>query len=199
MTANAEITRSESLLDALRRSRSGDAEAFAVVVREHQSYAYALAIRLLSNADDAEDVMQEAFIRVWTHLRRYDEGVAFSTWLYTIVTNLCRDRLRARKRIRRYFPSSSAQSASGEKEISGPDSFQSQSDRDLIEKLGVLLQRLTVNQRLVYTLRDLQELSIDETAAVTGLTAASVKTHLSAARRRLREFFQRHYDVEDLS
>ncbi len=185
--------------DAIRKSRSGDTSAFAVIVRAYQSYAFALAIRLLYDEHEAEDVVQESFVRVWTHLPRYDEGVAFTTWLYTIVTNLCLDRLRARRRRQRFFSPIESTGDAEECRSFGPDTFQFHSNRDLVEKVRLLTQRLTINQRLVFTLRDLQELSISETVLVTGMSPASVKTHLSAARRRLREFIQRQYDVEDLA
>jgi RNA polymerase sigma-70 factor (ECF subfamily) len=199
MNANtADTTHSALLIETISRSRDGDAGAFARIVHEHQSYAYALAVRLLCNEHEAEDVVQESFVRVWINLPRYDVGVAFTTWLYTIVTNLCLDRMRSRKRIRRFF-SSATISDYDIHGLSGPDSFESLSNRDLVEIVHILTGRLTLTQRLVFTLRDLQQLSIHETAAVTGLSPASVKTHLSAARRRLRDLLQRQYALEDLS
>ena len=89
--------------DLLLRSKQGDMDAFRLVVEHYQGYASSLAIRMLCDTDEADDVVQDAFIRVWRHLSNYDTGSKFTTWLYTIVTNLCFDHLRARKRSREVF------------------------------------------------------------------------------------------------
>jgi DNA-directed RNA polymerase specialized sigma24 family protein len=84
--------------DIINRSRAGDQAAFATLVRGYYPVAYALAVRILCDEMEAEDVAQEAFIRVWRNLDRFDPETRFTTWLYRIVTNLSLDRIRSRRR-----------------------------------------------------------------------------------------------------
>ena len=68
------------------------------MVEQFQSYAYSLAFRLVLNEDNAKDIVQESFIRIWRHISNYDSNILFTTWLYKIVTNLCYDNLKSSKR-----------------------------------------------------------------------------------------------------
>ena len=81
----------------IRRAQAGDEEGFAWLVRTHEVRAYRIARGLLPNEEDARDVAQEAFLRVFRNLERFDFGYAFSTWLNRIVTNLAIDHLRRRR------------------------------------------------------------------------------------------------------
>jgi RNA polymerase sigma-70 factor (ECF subfamily) len=179
-------------LETLERIRSGDTMAFAALVRDYQACAYALAARLLWREDEAEDVVQEAFVRVWQNIHRYDPSVRFTTWLYRIVTNLCIDHLRARKR---RIPNWST-NTDDEPESAGPDPLEQASRGDLLAIIKSLAEQLPSTQRLVFLLRDLQDLSIDEVAQITGLSEASIKTNLHYARRRLRDQLSREYGIE---
>ena len=78
----------------IERSRGGDGEAFRLLVKAHQGYAYALAFRLVCDDEAAKDVVQESFIRIWKHLPEYRPTVKFTTWMYRIVVNLSYDRLK---------------------------------------------------------------------------------------------------------
>ena len=84
--------------EIIERSRRGEREAFRVLVEHHQSYAFALAFRLVCDEDAAKDIVQESFIRVWKHLSEYRPTVKFTTWLYRIVVNLSYDRLKTDRR-----------------------------------------------------------------------------------------------------
>ncbi len=173
------------------RSKQGDSRAFAELIRAHYGYAHTLALRLLLDDEDAREVTQEAFVRVWQHLPRFNEGVKFTTWLYTIVTNLCLDLLRARKRSRSLFVQDNCE------EI--PDSLDIETRHDneqLLNLIRSLSSRLTDTQRLVFTLRDLQDLSVDEVRDITGMSANKIKTHLCNARRGIRTLMQAMHDKE---
>src|SRR5689334_9245585 len=77
--------------EVLRKAMAGDSHAFRHVVEEYQGFAYAVAFRFLRDEDDAEDITQEAFIRLWKNMDRYKQDIKLTTWLYRIVTNLCLD------------------------------------------------------------------------------------------------------------
>ncbi len=80
--------------ELLRAAQQGNAQAFGGLVRTYNGYAYSLAKCFLGNEEDALDVVQETFVRVWKHLPAFDFRCKFTTWMYRIVINLCRDRAR---------------------------------------------------------------------------------------------------------
>src|SRR5258707_11387868 len=80
------------------RARSGDADAYRVLVERHSRALFRLAYRMTGNEQDAEDVVQESFLRAYRQLGKFDERASFGTWLYRIATNCSLDLVRARKR-----------------------------------------------------------------------------------------------------
>ena len=185
--------------DIFQRIRAGDMAAFEELVRQYQPYAYSLAVRLLCNESEAEDAVQDTFIRVWRTIDRYDPSMQFSTWLYRIVTNLCLDKLRARHR-RGWI---SFQEENGNDQAidirANVDLDELISAENLISIVRSLSDDLPETQRLVFVLRDLQDLSIEDVCNVTGLSEGSVKTNLHYARRKIREHLMRDYDVKGTS
>lgn len=163
---------------------TGDPTAFEGLVEVSQSLAWSLAIRLLGDEDEAADVVQEAFIRVWRHRSRFRPGTRFTTWFYRIVTNLAYDHLRARSRRSRLFARLPREETERVSVEPVPD------ERGAVRLAGELeglIEVLPPAQRLAFVLRDLHELSVREVTEVTGMPAHSVKTNLFHARRRLRQ------------
>jgi len=180
--------------DIIRKSTEGDAASFGLLVKAHQGYAFALAFRMLADEDEARDVVQESFIRVWKSIRRYDPSQKFTTWLYAIVSRVCLDKLRSRSRSNRLFHRGSDGSFDdGPRDSSDPE--KTYSNRELAQLISQLSEDLTPTQRLVFTLRDLQECTIAEVSAITGLSEGSIKTNLSYARRRIRNVLASQYDI----
>jgi RNA polymerase sigma-70 factor (ECF subfamily) len=169
--------------ELLQRSRYGDQEAFREIVQGHQRYAYAVAYRFLGNEADAEDVVQESFISVWTHLDKYDPRRKFATWLYRIVANRCLDFIKSKNRRRTENPADPERAGSGQ-------SFEDpEKAHDVKERLGMVnaqVRGLPEKQRMVFILRDLQDLGIDETSEILNMSKASVKSNLFHARKTLR-------------
>lgn len=178
--------------------RSGDTAAFEELVRQYQPYAYSLAARMLGNEQEAEDAVQEAFIRVWRSIDRYDPAVRFTTWLYRIVTNLCLDHLRSRRR-RNWVTISDDSDERNSDLQAGSDPSDQTSGEDLLSIIRKLSYVLPETQRTVFVLRDLQDLSIQEVCSITGLSQGSVKTNLHYARRKLREQLIHGYGVKGAS
>lgn len=85
--------------EIINRCQQGDKQAFREVVQCYQRMVYGLAFRLLCDEEEAKDIVQETLIRVWINIRRYDSAQNFRTWIYTIATRLCLDRLRQREHI----------------------------------------------------------------------------------------------------
>ncbi len=183
-----------SVDDDIAKSKAGDAVAFGRVMLATQHNAFQLAFRLLCNEDDAKDVVQESFIRAWNNLGRFDVQRKFTTWLFRIVSNACLDHLRARRRRSDRFVPENA--ADGGSQTTGDDSATDRaSNADLARLIAGLTHRLPPRQRLVFTLRDLQDLSVEEVAEVTGLSPDTIKANLYHARRTIRKYLESVYDV----
>ncbi len=182
------------LKELIERSKQGDQASFEKLVRQFQSFAFGLALRIVGEEADARDIAQETFVRVWQHLARYDSRWKFTAWISTIVTNLSRDRLRAQKRERQRFVTHDVElSMTGAMAVDAEDAA---SEAELAALVTALTRRLPPTQRVVFTLRDIQDMTVAEVSAITGLSAGSVKTNLHYARARIRELLYRLYRIE---
>lgn len=180
--------------DVVTRSRCRDLPAFELLVRKYQPYAFSLAMRFLCDEAEASDVVQDSFVRVWKNIDRYDPRQKFATWLYKIVVNGCVDRFRSLKRRRSLFLSGSRDPVMEDL----PDERDWESIRSyeqLAEIIRSLSCQLSRTQQLVFTLRDLQDLTVEEVVEITGLSIGSVKTNLHYARKAIRDVLVRHYGV----
>lgn len=180
--------------EVVSRSQCRDLSAFDQLVRNYQPYAFSLAMKFLCDEEEASDVVQESFLRVWKNIDRYDSNQKFTTWLYKIVTNLCVDRFRSLKRRRSIFLSRDRDPVM-EDLPDERDWMTQQSQEQLADIIRTLSGRLSKTQKLVFTLRDLQDLTVDEVVDITGLSIGSVKTNLHYARKAIRDMLVRHYGI----
>ncbi len=168
--------------ELIRKIQGGDLSAFRGLMEAYQQFAYAVAFRLLRDEDDAKDAVSEAFVRVWKHLRTYRPEVKFTTWVYKIVINLCYDKMKMESR-----RSNALALLFGSGDVSGGNDVQSDIENaDLCDHVLREAQSLPPKERLVFHLRDVEDLSIAEIAELAGMSVASVKTNLCYARRRIR-------------
>lgn len=180
--------------DVVSRSQCRDLVQFEALVRTYQPYAFSLAMKFLCDEAEASDVVQESFFRVWKNIDRYDPNQKFSTWLYKIVSNLCVDRFRSLKRSRSLFFSRDRDPAM--EDLPDERNWETmRSHEELAEIIRTLSKRLSRTQKLVFTLRDLQDLTLVEVVEITGLSIGSVKTNLHYARKSIRDMLVRHYGV----
>jgi len=172
------------------RCVAGDRTAFRQLVETYQPYAYALAFRLLRDPDRAADVVQESFIRVWGNVESYRPEGRFTTWLYRIVVNQGYDAMRRERRHGRLFEREGwgehAVAASG-----SADPERRLEAADLAERVLQIAALLPPKQRMVFTLRDVQDMTLEEIAEAAGMSIGTVKTNLSYARKRIREALNR--------
>ena len=155
--------------DIVRRCKEGDKNAFRWVVQTYQRMLFSLGVKMLADEEEAKDAVQETFIRAWQHIGRYDERRPLSTWLYTIATRLCLDRIR-----RRRFASDS-------------DIHRELECGEWVKIVRVMSEGMSEKQRLVFTLCQLEGLSSDEVEQITGLDARQVKSNLYVARQTVRK------------
>ena len=167
----------------VHRARSGDRDAFAALVDRHGVYVYNLALRLVGQPQEAEDLAQEAFVRAWRALPGFRAEAQFRTWLYRIVTNLCYNRLpRLRADLDSLPPDASAQLPDA-----APGVERQLVNAELQDALRAAIAGLPPGYRLLITLRHLQGLSYEEIAVAADMPLGTVKTGIFRARRLLRE------------
>lgn len=173
-----------SLKELIVLCRQNDAGAFRKLVESHQPMVYSLAFRMLCNEEDARDIVQETFIKVWKYLPRYNTELKFTTWLYAISTNLCYDKLKAAKRkpVTRPFDLESLNRFTANE---NPE--QTFVNKELADLISLLTGELTPKQKMVFTLRDLEGLEIEEIESITKLSAGKIKSNLYLARQYIRK------------
>lgn len=181
-------------LDALR---SGDRAEFARLVEVYYEMIYRLAIKMLNDPQDAEDILQETFLKAYRHLQGFDGRSSLSTWLYRIVTNEALMFIR-RKKPAQVSLDETTETLEGELEPVQIIDWCCMPEDELMsaEALAQLDQaviNLPTSLRVVFILRDTQGLSTREVSEVLGLSETAVKTRLSRARMRLREELTSYY------
>lgn len=169
--------------DLLARIGNDDQAAFRLLVERHIDRAYALALRILKNAADAEDVVQDTMLKVWTQRGRWEGGRAkFSTWLYRVVTNRCID-LRRQSR-------TDGMDDMSEFADEKPDAFTTLHREEVGHLLDTAIQKLPEQQRIAVVLSYHQGLGNAEIAEVMETTVSAVESLLKRGRQQLRYFIR---------
>jgi RNA polymerase sigma-70 factor (ECF subfamily) len=171
--------------DLIKRARSGDTDAFEVLVTEHQNFVYNLALRTLGNAVEAEDVAQDAFVRAWLALPKFRRRAKFRTWLYRIVVNLCYNRF---PRLRRELVTMADEDIADIPDMVTENGLVIGVERS--ERRAFLhrqIDDLPDHYRMLISLRYQDELSYNEIATITNLPIGTVKTGLFRAKECLRK------------
>jgi RNA polymerase sigma-70 factor, ECF subfamily len=164
----------------IEQALAGDRAAFAQLMHRYAGAVYNLAYRMLGSAEDAEDASQEIFLRAYTRLESFDRTRRFSTWLLSIGSNYCIDRLR-----RRRFAWLTLDDAAFAVPSGDPGPERSTLARERQATVQQALQKLPENYRVVTVLRYWNDLSYEEIAGVTGLPESTIKTRLHRARHML--------------
>ncbi len=171
-------------------ARKGDQRAFAEIVELYKDKLYHLGYRMTSNRQEAEDVVQDTFLRVFHNLDRYDENQKFSTWIYRIATNLCIDRLRKRKNVYSLDAESSDHEGLDGYSMLPSDDRTPESELMLSETQRVIheaMETLPPKYKSVMVLRYLQDLSLQEISDVLNMPVTTVKTRVHRGREFMRK------------
>ncbi len=183
----------------IRRVHDGNADAFYELVRPYERAVFLAALSIVKNDADAEEVAQEAVLKAFKGLSRFRQEAKFSTWLIQITINEAKMKLRKDRRHRYESMDEGQQNDEGDyvpkdfadwREIP----LEALEQRDLREALTKALESLPEKYRTVLILRDVQQLSINETAKALGLSEANVKTRLSRARLQMRDALAPGFD-----
>ncbi|GAA2860267.1 RNA polymerase sigma factor [Pseudonocardia halophobica] len=168
------------------RAREGDVRAFSALAQRHQAALYRLALRLVGNAADAEDALQESLLDAWRRLDRFRGDSAFTTWAYRIVTNRCLDLLRRR----RATVSVEQVAEVAPERLAAPEAGAPEHAAEVDAGLAALraaLRTLPDEQRACFVLRELEGLGYAEIAEITGASETAVRGRIHRARRGLAE------------
>jgi RNA polymerase sigma-70 factor (ECF subfamily) len=179
------------------QAQTGGEEAFTELVNRYEGNIYRLARHITQNPEDAEDVLQETFLKAYEHLRDFQGNSKFYTWLVRIAVNQALMKLRKRKTdasVSLDDPyDTGEENLVREIAVWEPNPEQTYSQEEMRAILEKAVESLPPTFRAVFALRDIEELSTEETAAVLNLSIPAVKSRLLRARLRLREKLTRYF------
>ena len=188
---------SESLVE---RVRAGDGQAFRELFQLYNRRAYAVALGVVKNEQDALDVVQEAFIKVHKHIGSFKGSSSFYTWLYRIVMNLCIDHMRRARHLSDFDDRvGHSESAIGESLVphfEGSNPGKSVSRKELSRQIRQALDALPEYHRAVIMLREVEGLSYEEMAKVLDVPKGTVMSRLFHARKKMQEALQGYLQGE---
>ncbi|MFA5038566.1 MAG: sigma-70 family RNA polymerase sigma factor [Candidatus Omnitrophota bacterium] len=195
-----ELSEKEKSLECVRRFQEGDRRAFDELVQIHKRKAYGFVLGMIGNSEDASDILQEGFLRVYQSLGRFRGDAGFKTWFYRILINLSRDVLRRRGRSRRVFAYSMDEADEDGKTREYPDLSLRPDDQAQQKELDELVRRiasgLSDRQREAFCLRYFQGMRSDEVASVLGCGVSTAKVHIFRALRevgrRIQPYLKEH-------
>lgn len=168
----------------IQQIKKGDKAAFRQLVEHYQQAAFNLAFRMLGDDDEARDVVQDSFIRIWEKIDTYNSKEKFTSWMYKIVSNRAIDSLRAMKRmplvsIEKLIPDMIT--------VVDKGSDVQLENKEVGEFIRAITEGLPQKQQLIFTLRDLQGLSSQEVQSITALSDTIIKSNLYHARNTIRK------------
>ena len=173
--------------DNIQAAAAGDHRAFAAIVEQYRQMVWRVALRMLGDPDEAEDAVQETFIRAWKALPGFDRRYSPATWLGTIAARLCCDILRKRSAHRRF--EADAAWANAQERVADPES--GSIARELEARLLRVTRTLSPMQRTVFILNEIEQLPFEEVRRATGWSAVQLKSNLYLARQKVRKALEK--------
>src|SRR5437588_9768308 len=193
----SKLSEASDELSLVRAAKAGNIDAFEQLVRRYDRNVFRIAQHITQNREDAEDVVQEAFLKAFQNLQNFHEQSKFYTWLVRIAVNEALMKLRKRRtgKIVSLDEDVQTEEDSVPREVAdwspNPEQLYNQAElKDILEKT---IQGLPAGFRTVFVLRDVEGLSTEETAEALGMSIPAVKSRLLRARLQLRERLSRHF------
>ena len=178
----------------IQKAIDGDTLAFRQIVEQLQGFAYAVSYRFTGNEEDAEDIVQEAFIRLWNNLYKYKPEVKLSTWLYKIITNLCLDFLKSRRAKEKTTHVDDERLMNLISNHKADEALNAQELQLIIQEAA---SELTPAQKAVFILRDLEQLTVEEVGEILSMSAGNIKSNLYYARQQVGNVLKKYYQVNE--
>jgi len=184
--------------DIIKKAKNGDHDALTELVSSYSERIYNLALRILRNREDAEDVLQETFLTVLQKLDTFDGRSNFFTWLYRIATNASLMKLRKKKLVFTELPDSPRHPEEKFVDWSQDPSLNIQ-NKEVKKIIDESISQLSEIYRTVFILRDIENLSIKDTSKILNITEENVKIRLRRARLFLREKISDYYEGSEVA
>ncbi len=182
----------ETELNLIRKSVDGDHQAFRLLVESHQGIAYTIAYRFTKDEGESEDIVQEAFVKLWRSLSKYNSEYRVKTWLSKIVTNLCLDFLKSGRKKKMISENNFQEGLMKE-----PGHYEDNMEAaELSSIVSQLAEQLTEKQKAVFILRDLEAFTPEEVCQALQMTAGNMKSNLYFARTKIKEGLRKFYKIE---
>ncbi len=178
--------------------KKGDISAFEALVNKHQKRMFNIAYRMTGNYEDACEIAQDAFVSAYRNIKNFEEKSRFSTWLYAIVINLSKNRIKQLKSLNKYGCSSiddPIATDDGEIKIeiasNEPSALERLEAKDIQERVQECISRLDIEYKDIIILRDIQGFSYDEISDMLKIPDGTVKSRLSRARENIKDCLKR--------
>jgi RNA polymerase sigma-70 factor, ECF subfamily len=165
---------------------AGQAADFDAVMRQYERLVLGTAMRLLGNLEDAQDVSQDVFLKLYRNLGKVESGANVSGWLYRVTVNACHD-------LRRKRPATAAVEEAAEPVSPDADPERRTTEMERRRVLEMSLRMLSEKERAALVLRDLEGLSTDEVARVLGSSESTVRSQIAKARVKVKDFMERYF------
>lgn len=185
--------------DLIIKSKNGDIESFESLIKKYQKLAFNISFRIMGNLEDAKDMSQEAFIKIFKSLDSFKGDSSFSTWLYRIVTNTCLDELRKKNRNISVSYDNPIKTDTGEIDRSiidkgnTPEEISEKNEsRQIVVKA---INKLGDQHRVVIVLRDIKGFSYEEIAEILNCPEGTVKSRISRARFALKTILEKDMEL----
>lgn len=179
-----------TIAQLIQDAGKGNKQAFETIVHQYSSFVYRVSYRIVMDKEEAQDIVQETFIRLWKNLEKFNSEKKFTTWLYKITTNLCLDYLKSKKRKQQDgYKLNTNHHEITNNEYSLENKIMA---TDLIIIMQKLSQKLTPIQKVVFTLYFIEDRSLDEIAIITGYKKGNIKSNIYYSKKNMHEMLMRY-------
>ena len=173
----------------IQKAQKGDTNAFGTLVASYEKFIFNVACKMFSNSEDASDIAQEALIKAYKNIDKFDFNSSFSTWLYRITVNACIDEMRRRKG-RESFSIDAEDEESGlavQIEDTSLGAEERVIQNETVSEVRAAIDKLSEEHKTVIILRDLQDMTYEQVAQTLDLSIGTVKSRLARARKSLKD------------
>lgn len=175
--------------DLVESARAGDLPAFETLVRRKTSKVYSVCYRVIGNAEDAKDISQLVFVKLWENLDKYDPAFTFDTWLYRMVTNVAIDFLRSRQS-REAAVHSSLRLV---KTVTAEEQTVSLERKEIEKVFEEVTRDLSEKQKVIFVMREIEDIPSSEISKILGCRESTVRNHLFNARKVMQKALRARY------
>lgn len=187
-------------IQLIKKAKAGDVHAFEALIQEHQSIVYNVAYKMFPNHEDASDIAQEALIKAYRYIGKFEGKSKFSTWIYKITYNVCIDELRKRKKLETQSLDETFTDSDDAKYTpvdTSPTPEQSLESKEKAEVIYKAIDSLAPDYRAAIILRDINGLSYEEIATVQSCSIGTVKSRINRGRKQLQEIISQYLEQTD--